>query len=458
MQRKIALFTLTAVIGIGLASIAGADEYLGKYRIYLMNNRSVAGEVTELDDGSYEVKNKYGMVFTIRQHQVKDMVPLEQEQNVGEGDQPSPGDETQPEHLRRRMITDAEIEELLSGVTLDLPDHLQRIDPEDLHAPLPVNEAHVQEMLRQAGPQAKVLERDHWVMVYTGSDESAQKLGSRLETIWKWNYKFIDQLNLRPIRPEYKLEVFYFGTHEEFQKYSLNISTNLPGGVMGYYTHDVNRSHFFDLWYMPMLDGPRRVLESGNLHPSERRRLKNRMERWVEHNNLEVIQHEAGHHIHFNTGVFTQRGEKGGLAPTWLVEGATMMFETPPSTTGRGGSSLGDFNDPRLDGFRKLYPRWSPEGLKMFVVNNMLWYQGYNYPRGWALVYYLWMEYRDGLGKYIKRIHEREQAGEGWTMTQQEMDFEEFFGEINEEWVDRFYDYLDDLEVRQSRLPPELFR
>lgn len=457
MNRRIGAFFVGAVVLVSLAVLANAEDQplKGQYRIYLNSGHVVSGDVTQQADGSYEVKNKYGMTIVVRKHEVKAIVPLEE--NGPRADQPSPGQREESISPYRRAISDEEIAEILAGIEAELSEDDIRISDDDLDAELPLNEEHLAEMKRQAGEKAKVLVRPHFVMVYTGTAESAQELGSRLEVIWKWNFRFINMLGLKPKRPDYKLEVYYFGTHEEFKNYALNNGSDLPDGVLGYYTHDVNRSHFFDLWDWPVFEQAKRAIKDKQVPADTRRHLRNKINRWVEHNNHEVIQHEAGHHIHFNTGIFTQRGDEGGLAPTWLVEGTTMMFEVPQSTTGRGGACLGDLNDARLDEFRRAYPKWTPAGLKQFVIINQLWYQGYNYPRGWAIVYYLWMQHREGLGKYVKKIHDREELGEEYTLTDREADFEECFGRLDQEWVDKFYAYLDGLTVRKSRLPPEPF-
>ena len=457
------LLTIGAIVVVTVlsASVAAraADEIKGRYRIYLMSGRSVAGDVTQLENGAYEVKNKYGMIITIRKNQVKAIVPLE-EDRLEQRRTPSPGERKDIDSLLRRSISDEEIEELLAGIEAEVDESVVGISHDDLMVELPLNQEDVDEMVRQAGgkDKAKVLIRPHFVMVYTGTSESAQALGSRLEVIWKWNAKFLSMLNVPAKRPEYKMEVYYFGTHKEFIDYSLNQGTQLPSGVLGYYTSEVNRSHFFDLWTWAQFEGIRRELENKNTSPARRRHLRNYINRWVESNNLEVIQHETGHHLHFNTGVFTQRGPEGGLAPTWLVEGATMMFEVPPSTTGRGGASLGDRNDSRLHEFRQHFPRrMEPGELKQFIIDNSVWMNGqYDYPRGWAVVYYLWMEHREGLGEYVRKIHEREELGEDYTRTAREEDFESCFGRLDDDWIEKFYTFIDGLQVRRSRLPPEL--
>lgn len=453
MKRAILLFVTLAIAGVALAQSTAAPQgkLEGKYRIQLMNGKYVEGDVKELADGSYEVRTKQGAIVTVRKNQVKGVMPLEDTQ-VRKGD--APGSAGERLKTYRREISKEEIESVLAGITAE---YEEGVVPGmgGLAAELPLNEAGLAEMKRLVGADAKVLLRPHFVMVYTASDDSARALGSRLESVWRNNMKFMKILGLKPVPPEHKLEVIYFGTYKEFEAYSLNEATALPPGVLGYYSHLSNRSHFFDLWDMPMFQGVKEMLKEPRLPYDRRQIFRNWINRWVEFHNLEVIQHEAGHHIHFNTGVFQRRGEDGGSAPTWLVEGTTMLFEVPPPTSGRGGSGLGDRNDARLNELREHFPKFTASEFKHFVLNNMAWYQGYNYPRGWAIVYYLYTKHRKGFGDYIRRIYERE-PGEELSYTELEKEFEDCFGQVNDKWIADFYKFLDSLPVRPSRLPPDL--
>ncbi len=458
MKRAIGLVALLTVAVVATQAFAN-DDVKGRCRIHMTSGRVVEGEVTPLENGVYEVKMKYGIVMKVPKSEILKIVALDETPDEPKGE-PTP-EQINPEGFTPRFaISDERVEEILAGIELEV-DESAKLSIEILEEPLPMDEASAQEMVRLAGgpENASILEYPHFVLVYTASKESAKSLGARLESVYRWNARFISALGLTPIRPESKMEVFYFKNHKEFENYSLNHGSNLPGGVMGYFRHDINRSHFFDLWYMPMFDGIRRQLEHPrNLPPERRRYLRNYINAWVEHNNLEVIQHECGHHLHFNTGVFKPRtGPAGGSAPTWLVEGATMLFEVPPATTGQGGAGLGEFNDARLDEFRKHFPyKMTPTEFKRFVVDDRVWMNGqYDYPRGWAVVYYLWKRHRDGLGEYIQRIYDRPPL-DYMNFTEKEAEFEDCFGRVDEDWIDDFYDFLKSLQVRQSRLPPEL--
>ncbi len=465
MRRTSAI--LAGLVAVALVCVAAgkADKFVeGPYRFYLMNGTVVEGPTKQLPDGSYEVSRGAGITIHVKKADIRKMESLGVKSEAPKNeDKPSAGDTKTERKLQgtvlRRVISDQEIGVVLEGIKADVADDADGASESDLAAPLPVNKEGVKEMVRQAGgpDKAKVMEMPHFVLVYTSSKEAASKLGSRLESVWRWNMRYLQHLKIPAIRPPYKLEVYFFGKHQEFYAYSLNQSEELPLGVLGYYAFDINRSHFFDLWDWPVFAGVKKELEEGrNLPPERRRYLKNLINAWVEHNNLGVTQHEAGHHIHFNTGLFKKRNtQEGGSAPTWLVEGTTMLFEVPPAATGQGGAGLGELNDSRLDELRH-FPRWTAAEWQEFVLRNEIWYAGggASYCKGWALVYYLWMKHRDGLGEYYRKILARED--QNVDSLQAQKDFEDCFGRIDENWVKEFYKFMDSLQVRKSRIPPPI--
>lgn len=430
---------------------AAAELDPGRYRIYRMNNTYVEGEVKELPDGSYQVSVGIGKVI-LRKNEVKRIVPLEEvkkrqtsRRNTGPAE---------PTNDYRPYVADDEIEAVLSGITAEYDPTIRGGTVEELMAPLPVDEESVEDMKRLMGPKAKILHKDHFTMAYTSTDESARALGSRLEAVWRHNVNFMDRLKLPAIVPDSKMEIFYFGSQKEFELYSMNQGNPLPSGVLGYYSPDWNRSHFFDMWNSAYTANIKAMLDDPDVDWKVKRKQRNQMERWVEFKNMEVIQHEIGHHIHFNIGLFPRDSFGGGGVPIWLVEGTTMLFEVPPSSA---GGSIGLLNHYRLFMLRGTwgFHPMSPDEWKLFLIDNNLW-RGFNsYQLGWSMVYYLYMEHREGYGEYLRNVFGRD-TGYQMTPTERQEEFESIFGKIDEEWIDDFYMFLDGLYVRKSLLPPDL--
>jgi hypothetical protein len=317
-----------------------------------------------------------------------------------------------------------------------------------------VDEESLADMKKVGGPEAKVLVKPHFVMVYTSDDAGARALASRVESIYRWKVQFLQMMNHPARRPEHKLEIYYFGTMKEFQ------ANGAPSGAAGYYQPEDNRSYFYDLATAPGIAEALKRSKDKDVPWDERQRLRNQAMQMVDHYNREVIQHETGHHIDFNIGLFPRNGiTRAAGIPRWLVEGTTMMFEVPPSSA---GASLGVMNHGRLDELRKRFGA-HPLNLadwKRFLFDDTVWFQnnwggqGPSYPLGWAMVYYLWKEHRESYGRYCQVVNDREDDVPT-TITDHEKEFEDIFGHVDEKWIKDFYDFLDTLHVKKSLLPSD---
>ncbi|MFH1747331.1 MAG: DUF1570 domain-containing protein [Planctomycetota bacterium] len=434
------------------------QEDLGKRRVQDMKGRWYSGQVTELPD-AYKIKQDNGITTTLKKSEVKLIRSLVESTAT---DAASEYDAYETGNSLRRYVTDEEVSELLEGITIDTSDIIE--SGGDMLDELPVDEESLDEMKRLAGARDdQVMLKPHFALVFTSSEEEARRLAARLESVYRWNIKFLKMLDIPPTQPEHKLEIFYFGTHKEFEAYSVNTGGG-PSGALGFYRPGDNRSAFFELSTFPPIAFWLEMAKDKRIPHKQRQIARNKLNQWVEFNNMEVIQHEAGHHIHFNIGlfprdVFMDRDSFDSL-PRWLVEGTTMMFEFPPT---KAGASLGTVNHGRLDEFDKIYGRkdehrrLSPQRLKTFILDNGVFLRGGHttYSLGWALVYYCWKENRDGYAEYMKIISERE-PGVDVSYTQREREFEDIFGRVDEDWIDDWYEFLDGLLLKRSVLPPEI--
>lgn len=432
---------LVAMLLLVCVSGTAQAESLGKKRIQRTDGTWITGEVEETPS-EYIVKVTRSATVTIPKNQVKAVLPVE------EGESPAAAEKSEhPEGASG--IPDAEIEKLLEGFNIVLP----ASDLELEEGELPLNEESVEEM-KAIIETTGIVTTKHVVVVYTGPEQNAKDIARRLETIWRWNIRFMRIINL-PVRlPEYKLELYYVDSREEFDA----LCTNVEGGPMsalGFFTPVTNRSHFYNMMSERAVKA--RLEHARRVGGAVRTREENLAKLWAEYQTLEVTQHELGHHIHYAIGLFPRFAFMDYISlpakPTWLVEGTTMQFEIPPSAE---GGSFGAFNHERLNQFRRYYPKPSPDFLKLFMVDSQVWYSGggYFYPMGWALVYYMREKKPAGLAQYYRIIAARE-AGEEISYSQREREIEECFGKINQEWVDEWWDFMSKLELKRSLLPPE---
>jgi hypothetical protein len=446
MRRS--LSSLAAVVAFLLlvpALAAAGDGVEGRYRVDLMNGKFIEGDVKELADGSYQVKTKYGVVLTIKRNEVRGLRALDADLSGNAEPAAAAG-------LTREEISDAEIERLLAGIEAEPDESLTGADRDVMLVELPLNEESLTDMKRSAGPEAKVLVKPHFVMVYTSDDAGARALASRVESIYRWKIQFLRMMNHPARRPTHKLEIYYYGTIKEF------LATGAPPGAAGFYRPDDNRCYFYNLATMPGIAEALERAKDKEVPWDERQRLRNRATQAVEHYNRTVVQHETSHQIDFNIGLFPRNGitRPAGI-PRWIVEGTTMMFEVPPSTA---GASLGVMNHGRLHELRTSFGQ-HPLNLgdwKRFLFDDISWFQnnwggeGASYPLGWAVAYYLWKEHRDGYSRYCQVVTNREDDV-ATTVADHEKEFEDIFGRVDEKWLKSFYDFLDTLHVKRSLLP-----
>lgn len=463
----LAAFAIAAVL-LSPAVVYGESGMEGQWRIVLHSGRTVEGDVNERDDGTLEVTTRHGITVVVRRHEISQMAPLGQVHKPDTesltGGRPRGASASDS----ARLITDEEIEEILSGIVALVDESEGARNPRDLLAPLPVDEDSVRDMMQKGGytwkegvpleQQDNILTNDYFVMLYTGSRDPARQMLGRLNTVWRWNARFMAMLEVPVHQPESKLEIYFFGTYKEYEAYSASRGNAVSPGILGYYVPEWNRSHFYDLITAPGIADFVEQLKDPRIPWRARQYIQNRIRRFIEFSNQEVVQHEIGHHIHFNIGLFPRDGLKREASiPVWLVEGTTMMFEVPP---GLGGASLGAMNHSRLYQLRAIFgfQPLSPEVWKLFLIDNAYWRgaggwsTGASYPLGWVMVYYLYREHRPQFARYLQRVFGREEA---MTRTELESEFVECFGVLDKKWFDRFYTFIDRLELKPSLVGPE---
>ncbi len=413
----------------------------GRYRVIRVRGGPIEGYVRELPN-AYEVEVRPGIRMKIPKTQVLRLEPLEDNAAAGSN---NAGSGVDPLH---QPVSDDVIEQILGQQDFDL-EALAGIEEVDLMAPLTTDRQSVQEMLRIAGKNARTLETDHFVVVYTSSTEKARALAARLEHVYEWCVQYMKLLDIpRTQRPAHRLEIYFFKTFEEYDRYQ-TLNGFREGAAIGFYMPTVNRSAFFDMTTYPPFKQRLEQAKDPSLPLQERRRLRNLVDRLVEYQNLEVVQHEAAHHIHFNIGIFPRRAQ----LPRWMVEGLATMFEVPPN---RSGASLGSLNHVRLWRFRQFF---GPRGertppIREFIIDDR-YFQGYaGYLVGWALNHYLFHKKREQYAEWVRLLASRED-NVPYPISERQADFERIFGEVNDEWVKEFKDYIASLRVRQSYLPPE---
>lgn len=406
-------------------------------RIVRTDGRVFEGEVTETAD-AYQVKVKSGekssITVTIKKSDVKQITRLEPEKVSGPSDTVA--------GTRLPTISNEEIADILG----ETPAFLKNVSANPykiLRDKLETDQDSVDEMLKIAGKKAQQYETLHFVFVYTSDRSQAVTLAAKLEGIYDWVIRYMEQLDIPPKRPKAKLEVYFFGTHEEFKAYqTLHGGYNL--GILGLYYPTTNRSGFFEMHTWPPVARTLEMLKEKGIDPARRRKMNNELDEFSVFHNLEVVQHEAGHQVHFNLGIFPMRWEG---VPRWAVEGLATMFEVPQSSQ---GGSLGAVNHKRLQEFRETFrdvEKIPPEAMRLFIIGQTTLGSDYNvYVMGWALHHYLRGAHRPGYAKYMQILAGRDNPRlTELTATAKQKEFEDIFGPVDEAWMKAFAKYMNDI-------------
>ncbi|MFO0837495.1 MAG: DUF1570 domain-containing protein [Phycisphaerae bacterium] len=466
-MRRCTIGLISALLSVSLLSPAISwAQVSGQYRVIRMDNTYIEGEIEEVkDQGVYKIKTKAGVV-TIKKVEVRKLVPLGGNEKPGATKPGAAAPVAAPNNSSssgaKPVVSNAEIAAILGDTPADVGDSSDVEEAEvDHDVTLSANEESIAEMMRIAGSGAKRLETPRFVLVYTSDLETARSMSARLESVYRWVVRYCDMLGVPTKPPEHKLEIYFFGTHKEYEGYQSNRGF-VSVGAIGFYSPDVNRSAFFDMNTWPPIASLHEQLKQPNLPFQTRRFIQNRIARWVEFKNLEVVQHEASHHIHFNVGLFV----RDAFWAHWVVEGDAQLFEVPPSGEGAG---LGSLNHYRLFQCRQLYGRKGTNFdramagsdkpsdqvavLRQFIFDDARWGGAESYPLGWAIHYYLFKKQREKYAVFMQRMAKFD-SKEPPTPTERQREFEDLFGPVDAKFKDNLVAFLESLQLKQSAFEP----
>ncbi|MBL8880401.1 MAG: hypothetical protein JNG88_14910, partial [Phycisphaerales bacterium] len=247
LRAGVAVLTLAAIFATTSSLSA---QVSGRCKIVRNNDTVLVGEVSE-EDGMYKVKDDKGIVYRLKKNDVKSITPIETVNNEP-GDVAKNGKAPPKSENDTSGLSEDEINKLLGEADEELDkdaDEAGEAMPE-----LPINQTSVDEMMRIAGRNAQLHATPHFALVYTSDKKLARQLASRLESTYRMCHQMMKNLEVPVKKPDYKLEIYFFGTFKEYESYgSINVPGGLPQGALGFYMRPTNRSAFFDLNETPEL-------------------------------------------------------------------------------------------------------------------------------------------------------------------------------------------------------------
>ncbi len=122
-----------------------------------------------------------------------------------------------------------------------------------------------------------------------------------------------------------------------------------------------------------------------------------------ENSDIEVVSHEATHHMAGNTGLMPGDAP----VPVWAAEGLATYFESPKDAAWSG---IGAVNEERLDWYRELARDTTHSNID-FIVSDQVFSRAathgaalHGYGQAWALTHFLMAKHFDKLIEWYKLI------------------------------------------------------
>lgn len=350
----------------------------------------------------------------------------------------------------------------------------------------------------ELGEDALIKHTPHFVVVYEQESPILDEFTARLEHTYHGVRRFAELLELSIAEPDHKLEILFFHTEQNYLRHVARYGFQ-GAGTYGVYMDTLNRSFFYNVENdgtflimqqsiatsqesidrllrsingiqgegtpvrLELADGTRQTMTKSQARDkvNEARdalgRLRGRRERYIEHINRTVIQHETAHQVAFNFGLHARRADN----PKWFVEGMACLLESPPSQAGGG---FGILNQYRLEDLRAaIAPDHARRRIttqdfldavaagriispQRLVSDSALFAQrgpqmSSVYACSWAMIHYLFRARRDEFAGYTRELQQR-QPGRRFTPDQELTLFERYFGPIDDAFVKRWGSYL----------------
>ncbi len=326
--------------------------------------------------------------------------------------------------------------------------------------PLPDSPEQEQEMRQFVrGSRTMRFQRsDHFLLLHDTSDEKDKRsqktrADERLELLETVFSSFLLKFSLEGYDlevPKERLKVVLFAEKDDYLRFVELLGPNLSK-ASGFYDRKNNISVFYDqgtdesfesLYRLNQeLQGQKKSLVKDRA-PGARDvvRLADTIQLLTEvareNLDIEVVTHEATHHMASNTGLMP--GE--APVPLWAAEGLATYFESPKDAAWSG---IGAVNEERLEWYRELEGDREHSNIDFIVSDRVFRLAGshgstlHAYGQAWALTHFLMDQHFDKLIKWYKLIAAKP-ADKPLSADELQATFDEVFGkdksELDLEW------------------------
>ncbi len=277
------------------------------------------------------------------------------------------------------------------GILLLTPDgQLWTLQPEDIvarsHASQSMQALSSEEIYAKVKLQAadgfKVHKTTHYVIIYNTNDIYAQWVGEMYEGVYRKFHNFWKSKKVELEEPRFPLVALVFNTKEAYLAFAEREIGETAGALIGYYNMQTNRMTSFDMTGVAGL-----ALNGGRF--SSTQMINQAFSQPGAERTLATNVHEAVHQLSFNTGLQVRLADN----PLWFSEGMAMFFETPDTSSARGGATVGKINYHNLRLFANYLPKRPADSLTTLVSDDSRLQDPKTandaYSESWALTYFL---------------------------------------------------------------------
>jgi len=302
----------------------------------------------------------------------------------------------------------------------------------DAKAMVPLDKEQLGErLLQEMGPNFRLHESKHYVIVFNTTDKYAKWCSSLLERLQKGFLAFWKKKGSKVHAPKSPLAVLVFSDKISYLKHARAELGASAGNAIGYYSFQTNRIVMYDLTGSQALR--RKTTRRGSMKDISALLRDPRAEPLVA-----TMVHEATHQIAFNCGLQTRYVDN----PIWLSEGLAVYFETPNLSSSRLWSGTDKVNYARWDLFRKNVRNGKAANLTTLVSDDSrLRAPGTavdGYAEAWAWNYFLIKWHPKEYVKYLKSIADKPLLVKDDPATRL-AEFREHFGEDLQSLEAEFY-------------------
>ncbi len=282
--------------------------------------------------------------------------------------------------------------------------------------------------------------KSHFLIVYDTSEAYALWCQKLLDNLYVGFDKYQEKRDLHLPEPEFPMPVIIFSNRQEFEDYARRIDDiKHVDGILAYYNRLSNRIVLYDQ------SGIETALKGQKKQGKTSQIIEEILSRPQAAENVSAIIHEATHQIAFNRKMFHRTGPQA----LWMVEGLSLVFETPDARSSTGWSRRNSQITPNSHYLGRLKDYFAHAGetpiqdiiqLEQFTPEKM----SDQYALSWGLFHYLNVKEPEKLTQYIQRVQEKK-LYEDYAPEDRLHDFESIFGDDWNLFYKKFIKYMSNV-------------